>query len=95
MTYLHYDNTITNRPNPIVSVSRGSLSDPFHEWGPAADPGGPRAVHVAPPHPVFHRGALYGLLRQRTVLSLQCQWKTAWTHGGGRQHQGEEMCISA
>lgn len=46
----------------LLCVYRGSLSDPFHEWGPAADPGGPRAVLAAPPHPVFHRGTLYGLL---------------------------------
>lgn len=80
--------------SPLISpASRGPLSDPFYEWGPAADPGGPRAVHGAPPHPVLHWGPLYDLLRQGTVLSLQCQWTTARAHGSGGQHQGEERFL--
>ena len=74
----------------IMFLFRGSLSDPFHEWGPAADPGGPGWLPAASPHPVLYRGKLHDLLRQGTVLPLQCQRQTAGTHGGGGQHQGEE-----
>lgn len=70
----------------VWCLFRGSLSDPFHEWGPAADPGGPRALHAASSHPVLHWGKLHDLLWQGTVLSLQCQRQTAGTHGGGGQH---------
>lgn len=69
---------------------RGSLSDPFHEWGPAADPGGTRALPAASPHPVLRRGTLRYLLWQGTVLPLQCQRQTAEAHGSGRWRQGED-----
>lgn len=77
-----------NFTHHVVSylLFRGSLSDPFHEWGPAADPGGPRALCASSSYPVLHWGKLHDLLWQRTVLSLQCQWKTVGTHGGGGQH---------
>lgn len=73
-----------------LCLFRGSLPDPFHEWGPAADPGGSRALPASSPYPILHRGKLHDLLRQGTVLSLQCQWQNAQTHGGGGQHQGED-----
>lgn len=74
---------------------RGSLSDPFHEWGPAAYPGRPGALPAAPPDPVLHWGTLCDLLRQGTVLSLQHQRQAAGTHGSGGQRQGEEMSAGA